>query len=95
MDHGSLDKSGLNGRPFDPIVARVADRLIERSRAGMAKYGATLERTDLNTVAWLRHAQEEALDLAAYLERVISDLEGRRDEALAADPQAGQKGGGE
>jgi len=40
----------------------------------MTKYGVTMERPDVATVEWLRHAQEEALDLAIYLERCIRDL---------------------
>ena len=41
----------------------------------MKKYGVTMERKDVSKIQWLRHAQEEALDLAIYLERCISDLE--------------------
>jgi hypothetical protein len=40
---------------------------------GLRKYGTTTERTDLGPVAWLRHAQEEALDLAVYLEAEIQN----------------------
>lgn len=58
----------------DPIVQAVLDRIAQRSEAGMAKYGVTMERPDVTTVEWLRHAQEEAMDLAIYLERCIKDL---------------------
>lgn len=58
----------------DPIVGRVMSYMAERSHAGMLKYGVTMERPDIGTVEWLRHAQEEALDLAIYLERCIQDL---------------------
>lgn len=58
----------------DPIVDAVRARLLERSQVGQRKYGTTLARTDLNTLDWLRHAQEEALDLAVYLERLRMDL---------------------
>jgi len=58
----------------DPIVRSVIDRMAHRSQIGMTKYGVTMERPDVATVEWLRHAQEEALDLAIYLERCIRDL---------------------
>ena len=58
----------------DPVVDRVRQKLARRSVSGQAKYGATMARNDLDTLAWLRHAQEEALDLAVYLERLIDDL---------------------
>lgn len=40
---------------------------------GLSKYGTTMERTDLNEVDWLRHARDEAMDLAVYLTRLIDD----------------------
>lgn len=61
----------------DPIVLSVLERIKSRSDAGMKKYGVPMTRKDIDTLQWLRHAQEEALDLAVYLERVIKDLEGR------------------
>jgi hypothetical protein len=33
-----------------------------------------MERTDLSRLEWLKHAQEEAMDLAVYLQKLI-DLE--------------------
>ena len=56
----------------DSICQRVADKLAERSKVGQLKYGTKLTRTDLSGLAWLRHAQEEAMDLANYLEVLIS-----------------------
>lgn len=55
----------------DPIVAAVMADLERRSRRGVAKYGTTLARTDLSHEDWLRHAYEEALDLALYLRRAM------------------------
>jgi hypothetical protein len=40
----------------------------------MKTYGVTMERKDVTTIEWLKHAQEEALDLAIYLQRCIEDL---------------------
>lgn len=59
----------------DRIVEAVRHRLAERSQAGQLKYGATMTRTDLSLLTWIRHAQEEALDQAVYLERIYDDLE--------------------
>jgi hypothetical protein len=49
----------------------------QRAETGEAKYGVTMERTDLSRVEWLRHAQAEALDLAVYLEKLIIDEQAR------------------
>jgi hypothetical protein len=57
----------------DPIVEAVRKRLALRSEEGQRKYGTTLMRTDLNRLAWLRHLQEELLDAALYVERLIAD----------------------
>ena len=54
----------------DKIVLRVLARFNERSQVGINKYSTTLERTDLNTLEWLTHAQEEAMDFVLYLERL-------------------------
>jgi hypothetical protein len=58
----------------DVIVDSVRQKLLERSQVGIQKYGTMMDRTDLDTLAWLKHAQEEALDLAVYLERLIEDM---------------------
>lgn len=42
------------------------DLLIERDRSGLAKYGTTLDRTDLTRDEWLQHMAEELLDGAGY-----------------------------
>lgn len=54
----------------DKIVLRVLSRFAERSQVGINKYNTTLERTDLSTLEWLTHAQEEAMDFVLYLERL-------------------------
>jgi hypothetical protein len=57
----------------DAIIEAVRAKLLSRSQAGIAKYGTTLERKDLTRLQWLQHAQEEALDLAGYLEVLIQE----------------------
>ena len=54
-----------------PIVQAVIADLEMRAETGLAKYGVTLARTDLDRRAWLVHAYQEALDLACYLRRLI------------------------
>ena len=58
------------------IENAVANKILRRADFGHQKYGVTLERTDLTKLDWLNHAQEEAMDLANYLE-VLIQLEQR------------------
>lgn len=57
----------------DLIVNTVIQRLADRSAQGMKTYGKPMTRTDINTVGWIDHAIEEALDFACYLERLKKD----------------------
>lgn len=59
--------------PQDTIVKSVQSDLQARSERGIAKYGTTLDRTDLSEKDWLQHAYEEALDLALYLKKIINE----------------------
>ena len=60
----------------DPHIKAVQAKLEERSARGLIKYGVDLTRGDLSYIEWLQHLQEELLDAAAYIERIISDLKG-------------------
>jgi hypothetical protein len=60
----------MNQQIEDQIVLRVLARFNERSQVGIKKYNTTLERSDLSTLEWLTHAQEEAMDFVLYLERL-------------------------
>ena len=60
----------MNIQIQDKNVLNVMARFKERSEAGINKYKTTLERTDLTTLEWLQHAQEEAIDFVLYLERL-------------------------
>ena len=55
----------------DAVIIKIA----KRSVAGLNKYGTTMERQDLTRMEWLVHAQEEAMDLCVYLERLILEEE--------------------
>lgn len=61
----------------DNNVEAVRRKLEIRARIGLRKYGVTTERGDLSKLDWLRHAQEEAMDLAVYLEVLIREEEKR------------------
>ncbi|WP_197682161.1 hypothetical protein [Methylobacterium aquaticum] len=65
----------INAPPLDPVVEAVRADLLSRSQVGIAKYGVTLARTDLNLRDWLQHAYEETLDQANYLKRSILELD--------------------
>lgn len=49
----------------------VCEKIQKRAKFGLEKYGVSLEREDLTELQWLIHAQEEAMDLANYLEVLI------------------------
>ena len=51
----------------------VCKKIQARAEVGKAKYGVSMERTDLNIVEWLTHLQEELMDAAVYVERLIQD----------------------
>ena len=51
-------------------LERLNVRFKQREAEGVLKYGTTVDRQDLSGVAWAVHAQEEAMDLCLYLERV-------------------------
>tara|TARA_R110002020_G_scaffold7402_8_gene31197 strand:- start:4488 stop:4667 length:180 start_codon:yes stop_codon:yes gene_type:complete len=53
------------------IEEQVCYKILKRSEEGKKKYGVTMERKDLTELQWLKHAQEEAMDLAVYLEKLI------------------------
>ena len=53
------------------IEDEVCRKIQQRAEFGLKKYGVTLERDDLSELEWLIHAQEEAMDLANYLEVLI------------------------
>lgn len=61
---------------IDTVVEAVREDLHRRSQIGIAKYGVTLDRTDLNLRDWLQHTYEETLDAANYLKRTIMELDG-------------------
>lgn len=56
---------------MDSVNQAVIKKLRERANRGGKKYGVTMDRTDLTELQWLQHAQDELLDGAVYLEKLI------------------------
>ena len=55
---------------LDSVVTAVLESFKKRAAAGQQKYGTTLDRTDLNTLDWIQHTQEELMDATLYLEKL-------------------------
>ena len=53
----------------------VCDKIQQRADVGKRKYGVTMEREDLSTIEWLVHLQEELMDAAVYVERLINEFQ--------------------
>ena len=54
----------------DSVVQSVIYKFKQRSEVGIKKYNTTLDREDLTDKEWINHAQEEAMDLILYLEKL-------------------------
>lgn len=59
----------------DKIVEAVMWKLKTRSEIGITKYNTTLQDSKETRLAFLRHAQMEAMDLCNYLEVLIQKEE--------------------
>jgi len=58
----------------DKNVENVVTQLRAREQQGMRKYGVNTERTDLSTLEWLQHLQEELMDASVYIEKLKSNI---------------------
>ena len=62
------------------IEDEVCEKIQQRAEVGLNKYGTTMERDDLSDLEWMIHLQEELMDGAVYLQRMINnyqDMEAR------------------
>lgn len=59
----------------NPIIYSVIEKLHKQQEKGLKKYGVEVETSSHDLKGWLRHAQEEAIDFATYLETAIQLLE--------------------
>jgi len=62
----------------DSIVEAVVKKFNDRKELGFKKYGKTLDRNDLTDLAWINHAQEEAMDMILYLEKMKQNLQPKK-----------------
>ena len=78
-EQGLCCPAGEPGDPGEPGARLVEEAVIAKIRArgdaGLAKYGQTMDRTDLTDLEWAQHAQEEMMDGVQYLERIIMRLQ--------------------
>jgi len=56
------------------IEERVILKIRERSEKGIEEHGATMERNDLSIEEWLIHLQDELMDGAIYIEKLLDEL---------------------
>ena len=59
---------------MDENVENVITQLREREQRGLSRYGVNTERTDLSTLEWLQHLQEELMDGTVYIEKLKKEL---------------------
>jgi hypothetical protein len=59
----------------DSVVASVSAKFERRARMGKEKYGTDLDRTDLERIDWINHAQDELMDGILYLEKLKQELQ--------------------
>jgi len=62
------------------IEEQVIDKINKRAAVGLKKYGVTMERTDFTTIEWMEYLQEELLDGAIYIERLLETMKEVSDE---------------
>lgn len=61
-----IDDPSLVAAGVSATTATLINQIIERDAHGKAKYGTTLDRTDLSLTDWLQHQAEELADGAGY-----------------------------
>jgi len=54
---------------FDPIVENVREKLLQRSLTGLKKYNTSLQTNNRDN--YLNHLQDELLDGANYIEKLL------------------------
>lgn len=59
---------------LDSVVKSILHKFTDRAVFGKKKYGTDLDRTDLKTLDWINHAQEELMDGILYLEKLKRDF---------------------
>jgi GxxExxY protein len=55
---------------MDSVVSSIIQKFETRAQMGKEKYGTDLDRTDLTTLQWINHAQDELMDGILYLQKL-------------------------
>ena len=53
------------------ILDDVIRKMRQREIAGRVEHGVTMDRDDLSDLQWLQHLQDELLDGALYVEKLM------------------------
>jgi len=69
-------ESNRRCKQMSRIEDEVCKKILGRAEVGKEKYGVTMETAPLTKLEWLIHAQQEAMDLAVYLQKLIEMEEG-------------------
>ena len=70
----STETDQLDLTNLDSVVKSILHKFADRADFGKKKYGTDLDRTDLKTLDWINHAQEELMDGILYLEKLKKDF---------------------
>jgi len=65
-----MSRLEITSENTDSVLYAVISKMKSRGDVGKVKYGKTLDRDDLSYLDWLTHAQEEAMDMILYLEKL-------------------------
>lgn len=57
------------------IEDEVCEKIQQRAEVGLKKYGTTMEREDFSDLDWMIYLQEELMDGAVYLQRMINNYQ--------------------
>lgn len=88
-DHDKLITVGASHKSPCEVVERVRNELLTRSQVGFQKYGMTLADNPAARLERLRHAFEEACDLANYLMwEIMKEEENERNRRACEPPNA-------
>tara|TARA_B100000287_G_scaffold230411_1_gene217076 strand:+ start:1250 stop:1507 length:258 start_codon:yes stop_codon:yes gene_type:complete len=57
------------------IEDEVCEKIQQRAEVGLKKYGTTMEREDFSDLDWMIYFQEELMDGAVYVQRMINNYQ--------------------
>lgn len=69
---------------------RIIAELRERHEKGLAKYGVTVDRTDLTPAQWGQHMKEELMDATLYVQRLIDTMKEQESRIAALEAYVDQ-----